>query len=101
MSKQQTAKRSPREGGQGAQSQKESREESRGETREELKRRVERLEVRSAFQEQLAQELSDQIYELHGVIGALKGELEALKRRAQEGEDAPSLGPALDPPPHY
>jgi uncharacterized coiled-coil protein SlyX len=97
MSKQQTAKRSPREGGQGAQSQAKARED----TREELKRRVERLEVRSAFQEQLAQELSDQIYELHGVIGALKGELEALKRRAEEGEETPSLGPALDPPPHY
>jgi uncharacterized coiled-coil protein SlyX len=68
---------------------------------EELRARLERLEVRSAFQEQLTQDLSDQVYALHTLISSLKAELEELKRRGTEEGEGPALGPALDRPPHY
>ena len=68
---------------------------------EELKARLERLEVRSAFQEQLTQDLSDQVYALHTLVASLKAELEELKRRGAEEGEGPALGPALERPPHY
>ena len=68
---------------------------------ESLEERLERLEVRSAFQERLTQELSDQVYALHKVVAQLKAELEQLKKRAEEPEGGACLGPAFDPPPHY
>jgi len=66
-----------------------------------LEERVRQLEVRSAFQERLTQELSDQVYALHKVISQLKEELEQLKKRAEDSGEEAGLGPALDPPPHY
>ncbi|MBM4290623.1 MAG: SlyX family protein [Deltaproteobacteria bacterium] len=71
-----------------------------------LRQEVERLQVRSAFQERVTQELSDQVYALHGLVAHLRAELEAL-RRAGEGGGAGREGlsaphdPALDRPPHY
>lgn len=66
-----------------------------------LEERIQELEVRSAFQERLTQELSEQIYTLHKVITQLKDELESLKKRAEDQQDSAQLGPAFDPPPHY
>jgi uncharacterized coiled-coil protein SlyX len=68
---------------------------------DELQARVKGLELRSAFQERLSQELSDQVYELHKVIAKLREELELLKKRAEAEQDPEGLGPAFDPPPHY
>lgn len=66
-----------------------------------LEERLTQLEVRSAFQERLTQELSEQVYELHKVIDQLKAELEQLKKRAEATQEGERLGPAFDPPPHY
>ena len=69
--------------------------------RELLMERVKQLEVRSAFQERLTRELSDQVYALHKVVSQLKTELEQLKKRAEDPKQGEELGPAFDPPPHY
>ena len=67
-----------------------------------LRDEIERLQVRSAFQERVTQELSDQIYALHATIARLSAEVEALRRGAEGGDPrALPLGPALDRPPHY
>ena len=62
---------------------------------------IDALEVRLAFQERLTQDLSDQMYTLHKVIEALKAELEELKKGETDADEAPNIGPAMDPPPHY
>ncbi|MBE7449360.1 MAG: SlyX family protein [Kofleriaceae bacterium] len=55
------------------------------------------LEVRVAFQQRTIAELDTLVRTLFGRVDALEKELRDLR----QAEDAPPIGPASEPPPHY
>ena len=62
-----------------------------------LERRVVDLEVRAAYQDKLIDELEEVVRE----FSARVEKLESLVQELKNSLDAPPIGPANDPPPHY
>lgn len=59
--------------------------------------RIAELEIRAAFHEKLYTQLDEVVREFAERVQGLELQLSALKQSAE----APPVGPAHDPPPHY
>lgn len=62
-----------------------------------LEEKVVDLEVRAAYQDKLIDELEQVVREFSARVERLESRVKELK----DSLDAPPIGPADDPPPHY
>lgn len=68
---------------------------------QDVESRVTELEIKSAFSEDLLEELNRTVYRQQQQIEQLQLELAALRRQVQALQPAAPGGPADERPPHY
>ncbi len=56
------------------------------------------LEIRIAYQDRTVAALDENVRQLHARVDTLEA---ALRELRQAGVNAPAIGPANEPPPHY
>ena len=66
-----------------------------------LSQQVSELELRVAYHERLNHDLSDQVYQLHKEVEALRAQLQVLIKQQQQNKGQLDVGPADETPPHY
>ena len=68
---------------------------------QEIESRVTELEIKSAFSEDLVEELNRTVYRQQQQIDQLQLELAALRRQVQASQPAAPGSPGDERPPHY